>query len=549
MADEHLTDYDKWYRWAYEQRYGKGSWQGDAGADRSMHGFKEFRDPFKAYWSDELAVGILEKDGSFIGVACLVAKEVVDKEGFSRKLGLSFGGDVHWKAAPALLDHLSRSPMFKAVLVTLNRLPFEVEPDIPEELQGRLNWAKRNYEYHKEKVESLRISIEQQQLAMREVYPSWLPKQMKEEEDHARYFLEAVEGIEAQIHERLKPYFLVKDNLLAVALFLYVYTNPHGRFEDAVNEILARRRAAKIEANETYFVKCSDVDDPIIVFNPEFFPSSDEMRKYSCIAISKEVAGVGASYSVANLLRKMFTSAVELPREEPIEELLHIPTEEVSMPKARSAFLGNVVLSIVRKKVSRRRVYFPLDVLTGHGIVYGKTRVGKSFLALILVQEALANAIKTVVFDPHGTIANRLVANHSLRVVFTRGKADVTEELEEIYREASSWPETNELNLLVVLDETRLLKARNLVYCINELGKRGVGFILITQYSTSIPPEVRNVGTYFIMSAMSETEIQRFKEVTLHPSSKLITRLPRAVSYVFSPYWYPEPFFVRHRKI
>jgi hypothetical protein len=51
------------------------------------------------------------------------------------------------------------------------------------------------------------------------------------------------------------------------------------------------------------------------------------------------------------------------------------------------------------------------------------------------------------------------------------------------------------------------------------------------------------------MSAMSETEIQRFKEITLHPSSKLITRLPRAVSYVFSPCWYPEPFFIKHRKI
>jgi len=48
------------------------------------------------------------------------------------------------------------------------------------------------------------------------------------------------------------------------------------------------------------------------------------------------------------------------------------------------------------------------------------------------------------------------------------------------------------------------------------------------------------------MAAMSETEIERFKEVTLHPASKLITRMPRAFSYVFSPYWYPEPFFIRN---
>jgi hypothetical protein len=66
---------------------------------------------------------------------------------------------------------------------------------------------------------------------------------------------------------------------------------------------------------------------------------------------------------------------------------------------------------------------------------------------------------------------------------------------------------------------------------------------------TSIPPEARNLGACFIMAAMSETEIERFKEVTLHPSSKLITRLPRAFSFIFSPYWYPEPFFIRHRKL
>jgi hypothetical protein len=121
--------------------------------------------------------------------------------------------------------------------------------------------------------------------------------------------------------------------------------------------------------------------------------------------------------------------------------------------------------------------------------------------------------------------------------------------MEEIYQQASAWKETNELKLLVVLDETRLLKAKKLIHCLNELGKRGVGFLLITQYSTSIPPEARNIGTYFIMSAMSETEIQRFREVTLHPSSNLITRLPRATSFIFSPYFYPEPFFVKHRKI
>jgi len=245
----------------------------------------------------------------------------------------------------------------------------------------------------------------------------------------------------------------------------------------------------------------------------------------------------------------MFSTVLELPTEEPIEEQIHIPSEQVSLPQPKSALLGHVVNSIIRHKVTRKRVYFPLDILTSHAIIYGKTRTGKSFLSLILIREALANGLNVVVFDPHGTLSDRLESNEKLRVIFTRGKADITEELEKIYEEASGWPETNKLRLVVVLDETRLLRAKNLVYCINELGKRGVGFILITQYSTNIPAETRNVGTYFIMAAINETEVQRFKEVTLHPGAKLITRLPRATSYLFSPYWYPEPFFVKHRSV
>jgi len=555
MAENHLTDSDRWHRWAYEQRYGKGSWSGNkgAGADKNLsiqaYGFQAYQKPFNTYWNDELSVGVLERDGKYIGVACLVAKEITDRESFVKKFGLSFGGDVHWKAAPVLLDHLSRSPMFKAVFVTINRIPFKLEPDIPEELQGRLNWAKRNYEYHKDKADNLKTDLQQTSSILGGPFPNFLPKQMKEEQDHARYFLDATKGIEQQMQEHLKNYFLIKENLFAVALFFYVYTNPNENFKQTVNEIQARKRAAKIEANETYFVNCTDVNDPLVVFNPEFFLNWDEIRKYYGIALSKDCAGFDCDKDVAGVLRKMFTSALELPTEEPIEEQIHIPTEEVSIPKQKSAFLGYVVSSIIKKKVTKRRVYFPLDVLTGHGIIYGKTRVGKSFFSLILIQEALANGIKVVVFDPHGTLANRLKPNDLLKVVFTKGKADITNDMQVIYEEASAWPETNELKQLVVLDETRLLKAKNIVYCVNELGKRGVGFILITQYSTSIPPEVRNVGTYFIMAAMSETEMQRFKEVTLHPSSKLITRLPRAYSYIFSPYWYPEPFYIRHRKI
>jgi hypothetical protein len=539
-------DYHKWRRWAYEQRYGPGSWDKGTSAEKKIpEGFEEYREPFKAYWNNELAVGILERDGKFIGVACLVAKEVVDKESFVRRFGLSFEKDVQWKAASSLLDHLSRSPLFKAVLVTVNKVPFKLESDVPEELEGRMKWARRNYNYHKFVAQGVQQHIQ----AHPSIHAAHLPKQMKEEEDYARKFLQTCRNIEADVREHMKPYFLIKENLFAAALFLYVYTNPYEDFKQSVDEILGRKRSAKIEANLTYFVKCSEVKDPIIVFNPEFYPLWNEVKNCYCLALSEDCAEFNCDKDVGSVLRKMFTTALELPKEEEIKEQIHIPSEEVSVELPRRAFLGYVVESVTKEIVKKRRVYFPLDVLTGHAILFGKTRTGKSFLALILIKEALANNVRVIAFDPHGTLYNRLGQHELLKVVFTHGKKDITDELEEIYQDASTWPETNELKLLVVLDETRLLRAKNLINCLNELGKRGVGFILITQYSTSIPSEARNLGTYFIMAAMSENEVQRFKDVTLHPSSKLITRLPRAYSFVFSPYFYPEPFFIRHRKL
>jgi len=295
-------------------------------------------------------------------------------------------------------------------------------------------------------------------------------------------------------------------------------------------------------------VKCSDVSDPLIVFSPSFPPYWDEVSKYYNLVLAKDVGNFESDKGVAMVLRKMFTTALELPKEEfAIEEKIHIPTEEVSIEGPRKAFIGYVMESIVKNQVTKRRVYFPLDYLTRHAIAYGVTRSGKSMLSLILIREALANSIKVVVFDPHGSIANKLKPNDSLKLFTVSG--EIIDKLKEIYDTASAWKETSTLRLLVVLDETKLLRARNLVNCLNELGKRGVGFLLITQYSTSLPPEARNVGTYFILSSMTEVEMERFREVTLHPSSNLISRLPRATSFLFSPYFYPEPFFVRHRLV
>lgn len=78
-------NYHKWRRKAYEETYGLGSWEGKARMSKVPRGFEEFKDPFKTYWNNELSVGILESNNKFIGVACLVAKEVVDKENLHQR--------------------------------------------------------------------------------------------------------------------------------------------------------------------------------------------------------------------------------------------------------------------------------------------------------------------------------------------------------------------------------------------------------------------------------------------------------------------------------
>jgi len=207
--------------------------------------------------------------------------------------------------------------------------------------------------------------------------------------------------------------------------FTFVYTHPYENFQQAVDEILGSKRSAKIEANLTYFVKCSEVKDPIIVFNPEFFPLWNEVKNCYCLALKEDCAGFSCDKDVGSVLRKMFITALEIPKEEEIEEQIHIPSEEISVEKPRSAFLGYVVESVIKKKVKKMRVYFPLDVLTGHAILFGKTRTGKSFLSLILIIEVLLSKIRVIAFDPHGTLFNRLGKHELLKVVFTNDRADV----------------------------------------------------------------------------------------------------------------------------
>ncbi len=549
---------DPKYKKDYDAVFGEGSFDRDKAAKKEQRQIPKFEDTApkdpkeytlnsRFFWDPDKSVGVVEKDGKFVGVACLVAKEVADPASYVKRFGLDFRRDIQWKGISGLLDHLARAPLFKAVLVTSSDVSFDLKPDIPRELEGRMRWLNRNFNYHKATLDALKDDIKlEKELGMFPVSQKTLDRE-KEENLNANRFLDEKRADESRIQERLRKHAQIKANLFTASLFFYVYTSEFNNSDQAFKEIARKRYAAKMEIVKSYFIKCTDVGDPEIVFTG-FIPNPSRLRTYGNIALSENAAGFRSDKDVAIALRKMFTAALEVPKEEfQVEEQIHIPDEKVSQEGPRKAFLGHVLSSVVKDKVTKSRVYFPLDVLTRHCVLYGVTRSGKSLLALILIKEALANGIKVVVFDPHGSLVNRLGEKENLKVYRVHG--DITGKLREIYEIASSWEETAELKLLVVLDETRLLRAKNLVNCVNELGKRGVGFVLITQYSTSLPPEVRNVGSYFILSSMTEVEQQRFREVTLHPSSNLISRLPRATSFVFSPYWSGEPFFIRHKSV
>jgi len=161
MADDHYDDYSRWLRWAYEQRYGEGSWDGDTGkGEDTWPGLVPYSPDLKRFWDSEKAIGVLKREGKCIGIACLAAKEVTDRESYIRRFGLSFEKDIQWRAVSGLLDHLSRTPLFKAVLVTIKQLPFKTEPDIPKDLEGRRNWARRNFEFHKKKSEDIQRNLD-----------------------------------------------------------------------------------------------------------------------------------------------------------------------------------------------------------------------------------------------------------------------------------------------------------------------------------------------------------------------------------------------------
>lgn len=155
--------------------------------------FDKIPSPFIHHWNSELNVGVLERNGKYIGVCALAAKEVTDAENFVRKIGLDFKKDIQWHSASSLIEHLARStPLLKVQLITTPNIPFELKPDMPENLEGRLRWAERNHNFHKEKADSLKRQVEgyEQSPGNWNIAPEETSKQLDAEERNAnRFFL------------------------------------------------------------------------------------------------------------------------------------------------------------------------------------------------------------------------------------------------------------------------------------------------------------------------------------------------------------------------
>ena len=80
---------DSWYRWAYDKKYGKGAYERDLALKKNnesttanevkvSNDFFEVVSPFKHHWNSEHNVGVLERNGKYIGVCVLAAKEIAD---------------------------------------------------------------------------------------------------------------------------------------------------------------------------------------------------------------------------------------------------------------------------------------------------------------------------------------------------------------------------------------------------------------------------------------------------------------------------------------
>jgi len=96
------------------------------------------------------------------------------------------------------------------------------------------------------------------------------------------------------------------------------------------------------------------------------------------------------------------TRAIEAPKDQVVEEKIHVPGIEVSRKIGRCILLGRVVRSVINREISSTKVYFPVDLLTSSMIIAAHTRQGKSTLAVYIANEACRFGVKAIAIDRRG---------------------------------------------------------------------------------------------------------------------------------------------------
>lgn len=564
---------DPKYQRDYDTMFGKGAFERDFIQKKKENQNEYYTEPVTAlipeyrldrkfYWDHGRSVGVVNIKGKFVGVACLAAKEVTDKENYIRKFGFDFRRDIQWHGISELLGHLSRSPLFKAVLVTSSKVPFELKPDIPGQWHGRLKWINRNFNHHKEILDTIRGEVKSARWLGGFPVAKELLNRQKAEIANTSKFLNHKRSLESQMKEHMKPYHHIKDNLFTACLLFYVYTSQFDNLETALQEIIRKKSNTKTEITMAYHVKCIDVEDADVVFTG-FVPSPDLLATYGGIAASDQVAGFKPDDDVGIALRKMFSLTLELPKDEfAIEEKIHMPEEnEVSLEGEGKAFVGHVVSSVVKRKVTRQKVFFPLNTLVKHGIITGSTGKGKTYFAMHLARQAAKQGVKCLVLDPHGTF-KFLPKHKNIEIAYVNSASKIIEILEKQYYEALRQPIQTKANLrkLIIVDEVSSGKFGSRVKQIMqrldrlfaETRKFGYGVILICQYATEsrgISAAAReNAETLFIFRKKTMNELERIKTLK-HPSLNLLPYLEEGFFMIYSEDFHPEPFFVKVPRI
>jgi nucleoside-triphosphatase THEP1 len=247
------------------------------------------------------------------------------------------------------------------------------------------------------------------------------------------------------------------------------------------------------------------------------------LRNIRCVpkAGAKDIGNFEADKSVGAVLRKMFTAALEVPPEGVmVDEKIFVP-DDLPPETARSALLGNVVTSVIERKSSRQKVFFPLDTLTRHAIITGSSGEGKTYFAMHLALEAASRGIECLLIDPHGHF-QLLPKRDNIRREYVSSSEQIAAVLKQVYQEAFTqtiMPGEARLRKLVIIDEIsahkfnmkRILPILN--SCFSELRKFGYGFVIICTYATDqrgISPTVReNSETYFVFRKKTLNELER----------------------------------------